>query len=70
MTLTVEQVVLRPYTLEIVATADGVPKPLQHLFPGNRLKIDGWSLTGWSYTKNGQQVRSQDILAAAIRAGH
>lgn len=63
VTLAVERVVLRPYTLELVVNADGVPEPLQRLLPGNRLQLDGWSLTGWTYTKDGKTVSSDDILA-------
>lgn len=58
----VERVVLRTYTIEIVANADGLPEPLRRLFPGDRLALDGWSMTGWSYTKDGQTVRSTDLL--------
>jgi hypothetical protein len=63
ITVPVEGVMLRPYTMEVVADVDGVPPPLQPLFPGHRLALDGWSMTGWTYTTGGKTVRSAELLA-------
>jgi len=65
VTVAVERIILRPYSLEIVANADGLPKPLQRLFPGHRLQLDGWSLTGWTYTKGDKTIRSEDVLGGS-----